>query len=282
MNSFFKFIKLACTGFSFGRYYENLNWALKKINNEFIMLHYPLYKNESDSFFQAQKNLTDHCISLLSNIKNKNVLEIGCGNGIQALYINARYKPLHFTGIDLNKDNIEIANREKDMENINNVSFFIDDAQNLRHIPSDSIDVVLNIESAFHYPDKTSFLKEINRVLKPKGQFLIADLLARRIMSRHIIRIWKKKIRLYHWDHDRYINEFASSHLISNHFEDITGQVIKGFKLYRNWLPVIKWNSFLQDFAFRAFYYINIKLYLYLLSHNRSYGVFVGYKPEFS
>lgn len=50
MNSFFKFIKLSLTGFSFGRYYENLNWALKKLNNEFIMLHYPMYKNKSDSF----------------------------------------------------------------------------------------------------------------------------------------------------------------------------------------------------------------------------------------
>jgi ubiquinone/menaquinone biosynthesis C-methylase UbiE len=259
-----------------------MNWALKKLNNEFTMLHYPLYKSESDSFFQAQKNLTDYCISLLESIKNKDVLEIGCGNGIQALYINNRYHPWHFTGIDLNKDNIEIANREKEHAYVNNVRFLIDDAQNLRHIPSNSVDVVLNIESAFHYPDKPSFLKEIHRVLKPKGQFLIADLLARQIKRRRIIRIWKKKILLYHWDHDRYIKEFVGSNLIGNHFEDITNQVIKGFNLYRNWMPVIKWKNFFQDIAFRTFYYVNVKLYIYLLSHNRSYGIFVGYKPELS
>ena len=84
------------------------------------------------------------------------------------------------TGIDLNKANIEIANNEKENAKADNVRFFVDDAQNLTQIPSDSIDVLLNIESAFHYPDKPAFLKEVHRVLKPGGQFLIADILSTR------------------------------------------------------------------------------------------------------
>ncbi|MBA4322196.1 MAG: hypothetical protein C0408_05200, partial [Odoribacter sp.] len=139
------------------------------------MLHYPLYVKESDSFIQAQKNLTDYCVSLLDPLKNKEILEIGCGNGVQALYINAVHNPSSITGIDLNKGNIDIANSEKELTKTDNARFIVGDAQNLTQIASDSADVLINIESAFHYPDKPAFIKEINRVLKPGGQFLIAD-----------------------------------------------------------------------------------------------------------
>ena len=163
-----------------------MNMALKRLNNEHTMLHYPLYVKESDSFMQAQKNLTDYCIELLNPIENKEILEIGCGNGVQALYVNNKFNPLKITGIDLSKANIEIANFERENAKVNNVRFLVDDAQNLIHIPSNSIDVLLNIESAFHYPDKPAFLKEVNRVLKPGGQFLVADILSTRRRVREL------------------------------------------------------------------------------------------------
>ena len=89
MNSLRKLLKLSRAGFTNNQYYESMNMALKKLNNEYTMLHYPLYLEESDSFIQSQKNLTDYCISLLKPLKNRVILEIGCGNGVQALYINA-------------------------------------------------------------------------------------------------------------------------------------------------------------------------------------------------
>ena len=85
MNFFRKILKLSGTAFTHGQYYESMNMALKRINNKHTMLHYPLYVKETDSFVQGQKNLTDYCISLLGPIKNKEILEIGCGNGVQAL-----------------------------------------------------------------------------------------------------------------------------------------------------------------------------------------------------
>jgi ubiquinone/menaquinone biosynthesis C-methylase UbiE len=175
MNFLQKILKLIGAGFTSRHYYESMNLALKRLNNEYTMLHYPFYVNESDSFFQAQKNLTDYCISLLNPLKNKEILEIGCGNGVQAIYICTNYHPLSITGIDLSNGSIEIANSEKERTKINNVFFYVDNAQDLTHISSDSIDVILTIESAFHYPDKPAFLKEVYRVLKPGGEFLIAD-----------------------------------------------------------------------------------------------------------
>ncbi|TAL69267.1 MAG: class I SAM-dependent methyltransferase [Bacteroidetes bacterium] len=279
MNALQKIAKLSGTGFTNGQYYESMNLALKRLNNEHTMLHYPLYVCESDSFIQAQQNLTNYCISLLKPLKNKHVLEIGCGNGVQALYINSKYEPLSITGIDLNKANIEIANFEKKCARVNNVRFQVGDAQNLSQIPSDSIDVILNIESAFHYPDKSSFVQEVHRILKPGGQFLIADILSTRNKREGIMKIWGRPMVHHFWNRNRYNEEFLKSELEINYNEDISQQVRKGWSIYRNWLPKIKRKSFFMNVAFRIFYIINARLNIYFLHNRQQYFIFVGYKP---
>jgi ubiquinone/menaquinone biosynthesis C-methylase UbiE len=278
MNSFKKVLKLSGTGFTNSQYYESMNMALKRLNNEHTMLHYPLFVKETDSFMQAQKNLTDYCISLLKPLRAKEILEIGCGNGIQALYINASHNPLSITGIDLNKANIDIANSEKAGTNAGNVSFFVGNAQNLTQIESDSIDVLLNIESAFHYPDKVSFLSEVHRVLKPGGEFLIADILSTRKKREGIMKLWGKPMVHHFWNLKRYQQEFLKSELNLEQTVDISRQVRKGWSLYRNWLPKIKMQKLLQNIAFRIFYVINARINIYFLNKRQQYIIFVGSK----
>jgi ubiquinone/menaquinone biosynthesis C-methylase UbiE len=278
MNILRKIFKLSGTGFTNGQYYESMNMALKRLNNEYTMLHYPFYVKDSDSFIQAQKNLTDYCISLLKPIENKVILEIGCGNGVQALYINANYRPLRITGIDLNKANIDIANCERDRTNMDNVYFLVADAQNLMQIPSNSIDVLLNIESAFHYPDKSAFLKEVCRVLKPGGQYLIADILSVRKKRQLLMKLWGKPMVHNFWTRKRYEEEFLKSKLVTNYCEDITPQVKKGWSIYQNWIPKIKRKLFLENLAFKIFYVINARLNIYLLRSRQQYFIYVGNK----
>jgi ubiquinone/menaquinone biosynthesis C-methylase UbiE len=279
MNFFRKILKLSGTGFTHGQYYESMNMALKRINNKHMMLHYPFFVKESDSFIQGQQNLTDYCISLLDPLKDKEVIEIGCGNGVQTLYINENHKPSSITGIDLNRNNIDIANSERELSKSENVRFIIDDAQNLKNIPSESADVLLNIESAFHYPDKSAFLKEIHRVLKPGGQFLVADILSTRNKREGFMKIWGKPMVHHFWNRKKYDEEFENSELEIKSSEDISQRVKKGWSLYRNWLPKIKTKSFFQDVAFRIFYVVNIRLNIYLLHNRQQYLVYVGYKP---
>jgi ubiquinone/menaquinone biosynthesis C-methylase UbiE len=275
MNLFKKLYKLSGTGFTNSQYYESMNMALKRMNNGYTMLHYPFFVSESDSFVQAQSNLTDYCISLLDSIENKEVVEIGCGNGVQSLYIFQKFNPSKITGIDLSKANIEIALSEKERLKAEKVTFIVDDAQNMKSIPSESTDVLINIESAFHYPDKTAFLKEIHRVLKPGGRFLIADILTKPSKVRN--KLWGKSMSHHFWDHSQYNEEFKKSGLEIYQSEDISEHIRKGWSMYKNWLPKIKREGFIQNVAFRIFYVLNSRINLHLLK-KQQYHVFTGHK----
>ena len=281
MNIISQAIRLIRSGLTSGGYYKAMNQALWRINEEYTMLHYPLYMSDSDTFLQSQTNLTDFCISKLGDVKNKRILEIGCGNGVQSMYILRKYMPANITGVDLSSENIAIANRQKESMGIENARFLVDDAQNLKHIDNEGFDVVLNIESAFHYPDKPSFLKELHRVLKPGGQFLIADVLTKRIKAVAGKKFWKKKMVLHHWKLDNYLREFPVNKLTLTNQDDITINVIRGFRNYPNWLRQMRRKNILSDLAFRIFYIVNIRLNIHLLRTKRQYLVFAGIKPPY-
>ena len=279
LNNFFKIISLLKSGFSTDQYYKSMNQALKRLNEEYTMLHYPFYRKDNDSFHDAQKNLTDFCMSRLTSIKGKQVLEIGCGNGVQAKYILDKFSPASMTCIDLNPANIKIANTEAERRGIKNIIFHIDDAQKLSTIENKSMDYIISIESAFHYPDKALFLTEIFRVLKPGGSFLIADILTVPRKNTALRKFWKKKMHLHHWSRHTYENELLKARLHVKSLSDITNKVTQGFKNYRYWLDTMKKKNFFEDLSFKIFYSVNIELNMYLLRSRRQYCVIVGEKP---
>jgi len=266
------------SGISTNDYYKSMNEALARLNQEYTMLHYPYHVKDDESFFEAQKNLTDYCMSLLPPIEGKNILEIGCGNGVQAHYILNNYSPASITAIDLNLSNLEIARIETQKKGIKNISFHIDDAQKLSTIESNSMDYIINIESAFHYPDKPSFFREIARVLKPGGTYLIADILTTPRKRNALGRYWKRRMNYNHWSKSNYEEELPKANLRIENFSDITFKVIKSFRNYRHWLMTMKKQNFIEDTLLKLYYTIHVRLNIHLLRTSRQYCVIVGGK----
>ncbi len=269
-------ITLIKGGFNTDGYYRSMNQALKRLDDTYTMLHYPYFVSEKDSFQTAQKNLTDYCISCLPGIGGKRVLEIGCGNGIQALYLMEKYGPEFLKAIDLNKANIDIARGEAERNGTSGVEFDTGDAQDLLSIEDHSFDVVVNIESAFHYPDKPAFLREIKRVLKPGGHFLIADIISDPKSGTASKRKWKEGMQLNHWPREKYETELAAAGLEILRFNDITDEVIRGFELYPQWLKKMPRSNVFRDLSLKLFYTINVRLNIRLLKRQRDYVVITG------
>jgi ubiquinone/menaquinone biosynthesis C-methylase UbiE len=272
MNS----LELIRTGSSFDKYYQSLNSSYHKAFNKYLMLHYPLFVKKGESLERRQINLTDYCVSHLGNLQNKRLLEIGCGNGIQSVYIANKFQPEETIGIDLNEDNITLAQNLEN--NGSNVIFHVDDAHKLEKIEDDSIDVIICIESAFHYPDKDQFLTQVNRVLKEDGEFLIADILAKKYKKRILLGKWKRKMSYHHWTLDQYIDSFNSSSLTIDKTDNITKKVIKGYNGYMGWINRRDVGSGIRYYLIQIFIFIQVNLNLILLRRRRHYMIFAGRK----
>jgi len=110
-------------------------------------------------------------------MKGTSVLEVGCGRGKGSAYVAQNFGPLQYTGLDLSADRVQLARRV--WGETQNLQFIQGSAMELP-FPDNHHDIVINVESSFHYPDFPKFLREVYRVLKPTGTFLwVAPLLNR-------------------------------------------------------------------------------------------------------
>ena len=112
-----------------------------------------------------------HYLASAIDIKHKDIVEIGCGRGGGLEYITRRFSPASARGIDLNKQAIAFCNRHY---TLNNLSFLQGDAQKLP-LGDNTCDIVINVESSHRYPDMRLFLREVYRILRPEGFFLLTD-----------------------------------------------------------------------------------------------------------
>jgi ubiquinone/menaquinone biosynthesis C-methylase UbiE len=106
------------------------------------------------------------------DIKDKDILEIGCGRGGGLSHLNRYFSPKTVTGIDLNNKAVKFCNAYYKKET--NSKFQQADAQKLP-FSDNNFDFVINVESSHRYPDPVKFLNEVKRILKPGGYFSFVD-----------------------------------------------------------------------------------------------------------
>ncbi|MBR3146312.1 MAG: class I SAM-dependent RNA methyltransferase [Bacilli bacterium] len=116
------------------------------------------------SFFQVNNTLTKELYNeVLINVKDKNyntVLDLYCGTGTIGIYISDYVNEI--IGIDYNKSNIDDANQNKILNNVNNISFICDKVEN-RIEEFKDIDLVIVDPPRAGLDIKTkNYLKQIN------------------------------------------------------------------------------------------------------------------------
>lgn len=110
-------------------------------------------------------------VAAQTSLRDRDVLEVGCGRGGGAAFVTSNHQPRSFTGVDYSPNNVEFCSR---VHGSDRLSFRRGDAERLPFADA-SFDAVLNIESAHCYPNVDRFFAEVHRVLRPGGHFLFAD-----------------------------------------------------------------------------------------------------------
>jgi ubiquinone/menaquinone biosynthesis C-methylase UbiE len=106
------------------------------------------------------------------DLAGKEILEVSCGHGGGASYLMRTLHPKSYTGLDLNAAGIEFCRRR---HTLSGLRFVHGNAENLP-FPDQCFDAVINVEAAINYRDVPRFFAEVQRVLRPGGHFLYADI----------------------------------------------------------------------------------------------------------
>lgn len=110
------------------------------------------------------------------NIKpGDTILDLGCGRGEETIQVASLIGPSGFAdGLDITDAMIDEAIKKAEKANVDNVKFTIGDIENLPYEDARFSAVMSNCVIN-HAKDKSSVYKEIYRVLKSNGRFVISD-----------------------------------------------------------------------------------------------------------
>lgn len=109
------------------------------------------------------------------DIRDKTVLDIGCGIGGPSRMLAADYN-CTVTGIDLSKEFIRTATKLSELVKLDTKTTFVHGDATSLPFKENSFDVVWTQHVQMNVPDKQKFYSEISRVLNPGGYFLYYDI----------------------------------------------------------------------------------------------------------
>ncbi|OGO23991.1 MAG: hypothetical protein A2Z28_03480 [Chloroflexi bacterium RBG_16_51_9] len=114
-------------------------------------------------------------LELAEIVDGEKVLDVGCGSGTLLIEAKMRYPDADCVGIDPDKEILQLAERKLEQAGVKArlVQGF---AQELP-FPSESFDLAIST-LIFHHlstPVKRGAIKEVYRILKDKGRFMLAD-----------------------------------------------------------------------------------------------------------
>jgi len=137
--------------------------------------------------------------------KEESVLNIGCGDGVQAVIYKGNFKKM--LGVDINEGRLLVAQQ---LAKVNGIKNWQSLCANVENIPCDEkFDKAIAIDIIEHAEHPEDVVKELRRLLKEKGRVLITFPAMHdkwenffRFVGRKVLRRQGKTVKKPGWDPD--------------------------------------------------------------------------------
>ena len=107
----------------------------------------------------------------ITNIQNKQIIDIGCGGGIYTKEL-AHMGAKSVVGLDFSREILQAA--KENCSGVPNISFIQGDAHSIPY-PNETFDLVISRAVIHHLQDIPTFLREASRILKKNGVLILQD-----------------------------------------------------------------------------------------------------------
>ena len=145
-------------------YFRVSHWAYKLFHSQDGFMHFRISKSGAftdEDIYHQPDAIADYIKA------GDTVLELGCGQGANLLYLAHGFPESHFVGVDL------IPLKKDEMPQ--NVTIYEQDYSSIPQLADNSVDVCYAVETIVHNTDKEKIYREVYRVLKPGGVMIIYD-----------------------------------------------------------------------------------------------------------
>lgn len=125
-------------------------------------------------------------VALADIRKGETVLDIGSGGGLDVFLASKKVGPEgKVIGLDMTEQMVEKARKNAIKGNYNNVEFKLGEIEDIP-VKDNSIDLIMSNCVINLVPDKEKAYREIYRILKPGGRFVISDLVTEKEVDESI------------------------------------------------------------------------------------------------
>jgi len=164
------------------KYYEQSEYGYRVYHSGQGYIHMAINYDgvfNSDGYYEQARIVNKQ----IQEIQAVNVLELGCGKGVNSIFLASQNPNVNFLGIDLTPLHISYA--QKKSKDLKNVQFSLGNFQDLNFIAEPSFNLIFEVESICHATNMKLMLDEAYRVLKPGGRLIVIDGFRENHFSQH-------------------------------------------------------------------------------------------------